>query len=118
MEARPVYGGNPTVYALYGGSAIPPRREFERLAQDHIAEMAIQKQVDQREAERDQPPPQVQMNPDDPKHKWTCVPIWHLTKMFTVRVCNAAEVVLPKSFGQKKPKKGAERRRRHEVLIR
>ena len=82
-------------------------REFKRLAQDHIAEMAIQKQVDQREAERDQPPPQVQMNPDDPKHKWTCVPIWHLTKMFTVRVCNAAEVVLPKSFGQKKPKKGA-----------
>ena len=56
---------------------------------------------------RAQPPPQVQMNPDDPKHKWTCVPIWHLTKMFTERVCHAAEVVLPKSFGQKKPKKGA-----------
>jgi hypothetical protein len=77
-------------------------REFKRLEQDSLSEMELQRQVDQEDEVSDVVPPDVRMNPDTKKKKWTCLPIWHLTAQFTVKVCSAAEVVLPRSEGSKK----------------
>lgn len=77
-------------------------QEFKRLEQDSILETELQQQVDLEDEANDEQPVDVRMDPDSRKEKWTCLPIWHVPSQFTVKVCSAKQVVLPRSESKKK----------------
>ena len=77
-------------------------REFKRIEQDSITEMELQKQVDLEDETKDEVPYDCRMDPSLGKADWTCLPIWHLTEKFTVKIIQATEIVLPIGESKKK----------------